>query len=65
MDGPTLFAGVLFGAIGIAAWRIGRRRDSARHMLLGAALVIYPWLIPDGVWVWVVGALLTALVFLP
>lgn len=59
----TLIAGLLFGIIGFAAWRIGRARQSMGKMLLGVALMGFPYLIPDGVWIYVVGAGLTGLLF--
>jgi len=61
----ALFGNLLFGAIGFACWQYGRRRQSARQMGLGAALMIYPWFFDGGVMLWVVGAVLTALVFWP
>lgn len=61
----TLFANLLFGAIGFAAWRYGRKRESARAMLLGAALVIYPWFVEGPLALWGIGAALTILVFFP
>lgn len=60
-----LFAGVLFGCIGLAAWQIGRRRQEARPMVAGAALLGFMMVTPAGWPTWVVGAALTALAFWP
>lgn len=65
MDFADLFASLLFGCVGFAAWQVGRRRQSARPMVLGLALIGLPWLIPSGWTLWAVGAGLTALVFVP
>ena len=61
----NLFAGVLFGALGVAAWQIGRRRDSARSMLAGAALWGFMFVTPAGWPTWAVGLALVALAFWP
>ncbi|MCB9766437.1 MAG: hypothetical protein H6741_00370 [Alphaproteobacteria bacterium] len=61
----TLFAGIVFGLIGLGAWRYGRKQQSARHMLVGAALIGFCYVVPDG-WVqWLVGAVLVGLLFFP
>ena len=60
-----LFAGVLFGALGVASWQIGRRRDSARKMLAGFALLGFMFVTPAGWPTWVVGLGLTAVAFWP
>jgi len=65
MDLSSLIAGVVFGSIGYACWRFGRKTQRARPMVLGMGLMVYPWVFPDGIALWVVGALLTGLVFWP
>jgi hypothetical protein len=66
MDPSSMVAGIVFSGIGFVAWRVGRSRDSARLMLLGAALIGYPFLIPEGPgWTWGTGAVLTAACLLP
>lgn len=61
----SLFASLVFGLVGFGAWRYGRARQSARPMVLGAALVLYPWFVSDPAWLWGVGLVLTVLVFVP
>lgn len=63
MDPLSLFASVLFGCIGLAACQIGRRRESARLMAVGVALIGFTYLTPAGLWTWAVGAGLVALLF--
>ena len=61
----TLFAGIVFGCIGFGAWRWGRKRDSARGMILGILLMGFPYFVSGSVMTWVVGAVLTAALFIP
>jgi len=60
----TLMAGMIFSSVGFLAWRYGRQQQSARPMLLGAALFIVPFAM-DGTALWVVGAILSILVWWP
>ncbi len=66
MNPSSLLAGILFSGVGFVAWRVGRRRESARHMLLGAALLGYPFVVPEGpAWTWGTGLALTAACLVP
>ena len=66
MDSATLFAGVVFGCGGLAAWQFGRRRQSARHMVLGLVLMGFPYVVPEGwMWTWGTGSFLTLMLFWP
>ena len=64
LDASTLFAGVVFSAVGGSLWMYGKRRSDMRPMLLGAALVGVPFVL-DGLGLWGAGIVLTALVFWP
>lgn len=59
----TLFAGILFGALGFAGWQIGRKRQSMGKMFVGVALMVFPYLTPDGITTWAVGVALSVLLF--
>ena len=61
----VLIAGICFSVIGFSAWRYGKRIQSTRHMLVGGALMVYPYVIYDLIAVIVIGLLLTALLFWP
>ena len=64
MDPSSLMAGIVFSGVGFVAWRMGRRRDDARRMLLGVALMGYPFVVPDGPWwTWGTGIVLTVVCF--
>lgn len=65
MDVSTLFAGVVFGAIGFAAWRIGKRRQQAKPMVIGAMLMVFPYVVDGPLWVWSIGIALTFVAFYP
>jgi hypothetical protein len=43
----TLFAAILFGAIGLGAFVYGKRAGLAMPMILGAALMGYPYFVSD------------------
>lgn len=63
-DTSTLFAGLVFSTVGGSVWMYGKRQQSMRPMLLGAALIAVPFAL-DGLALWAVGAVLTLLVFFP
>jgi len=42
-----ILAGVLFGLVGFVAFNYGRKSESFRAMGIGAALMIYPYLVPE------------------
>ena len=64
MDFSSLFAGIVFGALGLAAWQIGRKQQSLPRMIVGVALMGFSYLAPSAAWTWGIGILLTALAFL-
>ena len=55
----------IFSLVGFAAFRYGRKNDEVRPMLLGAALMVYGYFIPDAWLSLAVGGVLTALIFFP
>ena len=58
-----LFAQVLFGAIGFAAFVYGRKQGQLKPALLGVAIMAYPYFV-DNVWLlYGIGAVLTAALF--
>lgn len=58
-----LLAVVLFSVIGWLAFRAGKREAQWKTMVLGMALMIYPYFVPGAWLVWGVGVLLTAALF--
>jgi hypothetical protein len=60
----NLIAGFLFSMIGLIGFRVGRARGSVQQMLIGAALLVYPYVV-ENLWaLWLIGVGLTALLFL-
>ena len=60
----SLFGAILFGAIGMGAFVYGKRRGLAKPMIIGVALMVYPYFISEGWLVFAIGALLCYLLHL-
>ena len=60
----SLFGAIVFGAIGMGAFVFGKRRGLAKPMLIGVALMVYPYFISDGWLVFLIGAALCYLLYL-
>ena len=60
---PNLIAGGLFGIIGFAAFIYGKKQKSAKPMIIGLVLMIYPYFIPNTVFLYLVGTALTAALY--
>jgi energy-coupling factor transporter transmembrane protein EcfT len=61
----SIFLGVVFSGVGFVAWRYGRLKQSARHLLLAIALMLFGYFIPNPWWVLIIGAVLTTFLFWP
>ncbi len=57
----TLFLGLLFGSIGTIYLIYGKRQSSPIHLIVGAILIIYPYLFTNAILVFVAGVILTAI----
>lgn len=55
-----IFGAILFGLVGFAAFRIGRKQQRARAVWIGIALMLYPYLISPTWLLYAVGAMLCA-----
>ena len=55
----SLFASLLFGAIGMGALVYARKMAAFKPAVLGVALMAYPYFVPDGLVLWGVGIALT------
>jgi hypothetical protein len=58
-----IFGAILFGVVGIAAYRYGRKTSVAATRWLGIALMFYPYAISETWLLYVVGATLCAAVY--
>ena len=61
----TILIAVVFGLVGFAAFRYGRKNGELRPLFLGIALMAYGYFVTNA-WVSLgIGALLTLLLFFP
>ena len=60
----NLFAGIVFGAIGLAAFIYGKKQASFKPMMIGIALMAYPYFVANTIAIWLIGAALTLSLFL-
>jgi hypothetical protein len=63
-SGANLIGGLLFGSIGFVAFVYGKRMHIWKPMLLGIALMAYPYFIENDITLFVIGAVGTAALFL-
>lgn len=59
-----IFGAILFGLLGLAAYRQGRRNERPRTLWLGVALMLYPYAISRTWLLYVVGVALCAGIWL-
>lgn len=59
----NLFAGILFGSVGLAAFIYGKKLASWKPMAIGAVLMVYPYFIEETWLLYVIGFALSALMF--
>jgi len=55
-----IFGAIVFGLIGLAAYRRGRKLERPRTLWLGVALMLYPYLVSNTWLMYAVGAALCA-----
>lgn len=60
----ALFAMLLFGIIGFAAFRYGKKNGSVNPMLLGVGLMVYPYFVSRTWALYAVGLALCAALYL-
>ena len=63
MSAGTLFAGVLFGAVGMGVFAFGRKQRRVLPFLIGVALMVYPYFFDDPWLLYGVGIVLIATLF--
>jgi MFS family permease len=59
-----IFGAIVFGLIGLAAFRYGRKSGRRRTLWLGVALMLYPYVVSPTWLLYAVGAALCALLWL-
>lgn len=55
-----IFGAIMFGLVGYAAYRMGRKQQRVRAVWIGVALMLYPYLISATWLLYAVGAALCA-----
>ena len=60
----SLFGAIVFGAVGMAAFVYGKKAGEAKPILIGIALMVYPYFVQQAWLVFAIGAALTAALFL-
>ena len=60
---PKIFACIIFGAIGFAVFLYGKKNKSFRPMLIGFALMVYPYFISGTFFLYLVGIVLTSALY--
>jgi hypothetical protein len=58
-----IFAWIIFGAIGFAVFMYGKKTGSFRPMIIGIALMTYPYFISGTFLLYLVGIALTAALY--
>lgn len=57
----SIFLGLLFGSIGTVYMIWGKRQSSVVHIVVGAILLVYPYLFSNAILIFITGAILTAI----
>lgn len=59
----NIIGNLLFSGIGYIAYSYGKKMDKTRVMIQGGVLMAYSYLVPDTLWLYVIGTALTAWVW--
>lgn len=62
-DPKTLFLGFFFGVVGLVAFRHGKRESNMVCLLLGIALMVYPYFVSSPLATLAIGVGLTAVIW--
>ena len=64
MSTANIFAAVIFGGIGFAAFVYGKKQLSFKAMAIGILLMVYPYFVSNTIGVYAVGVVLTVALFI-
>ncbi|HEY8900341.1 MAG TPA: hypothetical protein VIM61_08010 [Chthoniobacterales bacterium] len=64
MTPEALLGAIIFGSIGMGAFVYGKRNGSWRPLVIGIALMVYPYFIAGTAMLYAIGAALTFALFL-
>lgn len=60
----AILGNLLFSAIGYVAYSYGRKMDKTRVMVAGVVLMAYSYVVSDTLWMYAIGSVLTAYVWI-
>ena len=60
MNSATLLWGLLFSSIGMGFFIYGRKQKRAVPLVCGIVLMVYPYFVPNTIWLVVIGVVLCA-----
>jgi len=64
LDASSILASLVVGGIGTVALIYGKRQSRIPHMAIGLILIVFPYFLSSWVLILLIGALLTALLYL-
>jgi hypothetical protein len=59
----ALIWGLLFNSVGVFAFLYGKKRSNVTYIIIGVLLVAYPYVVQQAILVFIIGALLTAALY--
>jgi glucose uptake protein GlcU len=62
-DIPSLIASLIYGIIGLWIFRRAKKMANLKNILVGIALMVYPYFVSGPVKTWGVGAVLCAIAY--
>ena len=62
-DAYNILAGFIFGTIGLGAFKFGRQLERTKPIIIGLALMIYPYFVYNKYLLWGIGTTLLVLLW--
>ena len=59
----NIIGGLVFSGVGFVAFMYGKKEKSWRPMVIGIALMVYPYFVANTFWAYAIGVILTAALF--
>ena len=63
MNTANIFASVIFGSIGFAAFIYGKKQSSFKALVIGVVLMVYPYFVTNAIAVYAIGVALSLALF--
>ena len=64
MNPANIFASVIFGSIGLAAFIYGKKQSNLKALVIGVVLMVYPYFVQNPLALYAIGAILTVMLFI-